>query len=56
MDRPTEAARALIDASEHAIVATIEPGGQPQLSVVTGQVPELAGVISQRRVSRVVLL
>jgi PPOX class probable F420-dependent enzyme len=34
MDRLTEAARALIDASEHATVATIEPGGQPQLSVV----------------------
>jgi PPOX class probable F420-dependent enzyme len=34
MDRPTEAARALIDASEHATVATIEPDGQPQLSVV----------------------
>ena len=34
MDRLTAAARALIDASEHATVATIEPDGQPQLSVV----------------------
>jgi aspartate/methionine/tyrosine aminotransferase len=34
MGRLTEAPRALIDASEHATVATIEPDGQPQLSVV----------------------
>jgi len=34
MDRLTAAARALIDAPEYATVATIEPDGQPQLSVV----------------------
>ncbi|TDD77770.1 PPOX class F420-dependent oxidoreductase [Actinomadura rubrisoli] len=34
MDRLTAAARALIDAAEHATVATIQPDGQPQLSVV----------------------
>jgi PPOX class probable F420-dependent enzyme len=34
IDRLTQAARALIDSSEHATVATIEPDGKPQLSVV----------------------
>jgi PPOX class probable F420-dependent enzyme len=34
MDRLTAAARALIDAPEYATVATIQPDGQPQLSVI----------------------
>ncbi|MDL4773925.1 MULTISPECIES: PPOX class F420-dependent oxidoreductase [Thermomonosporaceae] len=34
MNRLATAVRALIDAQEHATVATIEPDGQPQLSVV----------------------